>query len=498
MKRRASGILMHMTSLPSPFGIGDFGSTAYKFVDFLEAAKQSYWQILPLNPTNLAHDNSPYHSYSAFACNPLLISPELLINEGLLLKKDLIPFDWEPSQQVQFEKVHNYKMRLFDLVYSRLSKYKAKAEFEQYMEEQKSWLDDFALFTALREHFDYTLWSDWPVEYRDRQKAALEAVRRDLSDVILKVKLLQFLCYKQWKSLRAYCHEKGVQVLGDIPIYVTYDSVDVWTNPEIFKLDHEKRPYVVSGVPPDYFSETGQLWGNPVYNWDVLRGQHFQWWVRRVQHNMNLFDWVRIDHFRGLVAYWEVPSHEETAINGVWVDVPVYALFDALFKKIPGVQIIAEDLGTITPDVREVMHKYEFPGMKILHFAFGENMARNPYIPHNLPRNCILYTGTHDNNTTRSWFKNEISEEIRHRLFQYTGRECTEATCSPVLIRMAMQSVADLSIFPMQDILNLDRDARMNVPGTNKDNWRWQMDAGWYNDEMVRQLKAWTEIYGRD
>lgn len=498
MKRRASGILMHMTSLPSNFGIGDFGPTAYKFVDFLEESRQSYWQILPLNPTNLAHDNSPYHSYSAFGFNPLLISPELLVQEGLLLKKELVPIDWEPGQQVQFEKVHRYKEKLFALVFSRMNQYKAKAEFEQFQKEQEFWLDDFALFTALREHFDYKLWCDWPVEYRDRYADKMESVQKELNEVIIKVKFLQFLCHKQWKDLRKYCHDKGIQVLGDIPIYVTYDSADVWTNPEIFKLDHEKRPYVVSGVPPDYFSETGQLWGNPVYNWDVLKGQHYNWWVNRVKHNMNLFDWVRIDHFRGLVAFWEVPSHEETAINGTWVDAPVYHFFDTIFKKIPGVQIIAEDLGIITPDVREVMYKYEFPGMKILHFAFGDDIASNPYIPHNLPNNCILYTGTHDNNTTRGWFEAEASEADKERLFQYAGHKFDSKKCPEVLIRLAMQSVADLTIFPMQDILGLDTSGRMNRPGTYAGNWRWQMLKNWQKQKIVDQLKSWTEIYGRD
>ncbi len=489
---------MHITSLPSDYGIGDFGPTAYQFVDFLSETRQGFWQILPLNPTNLAHDNSPYHSYSAFAFNPLLISPDMLAEDGLLIKDEVEPFQIKKDGVVHFDKVYAYKYKLFQKAFSRLNDWHGKDAFEQYQQENQSWLDDFALFTALRSYFKMKVWNEWPVPYRDRHPEVLGDVRKDLAEIILREKFLQFMCQRQWNKLRAYSNEKGIQIIGDVPIYVTFDSADVWTNPQYFKLNEDKKPYVVSGVPPDYFSETGQLWGNPVYNWDTLKTSGYDWWMNRIRHNMKLYDWIRIDHFRGLVAFWEVPAEETTAINGYWVNVPVYEFFDTLCQNFDCLKIIAEDLGIITDDVREVMAHYHFPGMKILQFAFGDDMSTNPYIPHRLPHNCVLYTGTHDNNTTRGWFKDEIDDGIRKRVSDYLGGEVMEDNIHWSLVRLAMQSIANLTIFPMQDILGLGTEARMNRPSTTENNWRWQMAEKWKSEEIVHKLAEWTGMYGRD
>ncbi|OGP53779.1 MAG: 4-alpha-glucanotransferase, partial [Deltaproteobacteria bacterium RBG_13_52_11] len=372
MNRRGSGILLHITSLPSLFGIGDMGPEAYRFADFLAEAKQSFWQILPLNPIDPAYGNSPYHSISAFAGNPLLISPESMVQKGRLAKKDIEPPDY-PKGRVDYNAVIAYKSNLFHLAYGRFAKAKDHDEYQRFCSENAHWLDDFSFFVTLKAHFQGNAWSEWPAEVRDRQPEALQALNKELHDKIEMEKFLQYLFFRQWFVLKRYCNEKGIQIIGDIPMYMDYDSVDVWTHPEIFKLDDTKRPSAVSGVPPDYFSATGQLWGNPLYRWDVLKERRYDWWVHRMEHMLNLFDVVRIDHFRGLVAYWEVPAGEQTAINGQWIKAPAEGLFNTLFRRFLFLPVIAEDLGVITPDVREVMHQFELPGMKVLLFAFGED-----------------------------------------------------------------------------------------------------------------------------
>ena len=310
-------------------------------------------------------------------------------------------------------------------------------------------------------------------------------------------KFLQYVFFQQWNSLRSYCNQRGIQIFGDIPIYVEHDGVDVWTNPELFKLDNGKKPQVVAGVPPDYFSETGQRWGNPIYRWDVLKDTGYAWWIRRLQHNIKLFDLIRIDHFRGFVGYWQVPAGEANAINGRWVEAPAEDFLNALLRRFPQLPIIAEDLGVITPDVREIMHRFELPGMKVLLFAFGDDLPTNPYIPHNLPRNCVLYTGTHDNNTTRGWFEREAAPEIKERLFRYLGREVPAEYIHWELIRLAMMSVANMVIFPMQDILGLGEEARMNRPATSQGNWQWQLSPEQLTPSLAERLLGMTELYGR-
>jgi len=497
MLRRGSGILIHITSLPSPFGIGDLGPWAYRFADFLAETKQGFWQILPLNPTDPVYDNSPYHSISAFASNPLLISPELMVRDGLLDEADieLLP----NREKVDYDSAIAYKRKLFHPAYERFKERGNSCEYERFCSDNAHWLDDFALFIALKSRFHGKAWSEWSDEIRDREADTLKSLEEDgeLHDRIEMEKFIQYIFIQQWNSLKSYCNQRCIHIIGDIPIYVDYDSVDLWTNPEIFKLDDEKKPYVVSGVPPDYFSETGQLWGNPVYRWDVLKERGYDWWVQRLEHNLKLFDYVRIDHFRGFVAYWEVPAGEKTAICGKWAPVPAMDFFDTLTRKFASTSIIAEDLGLITADVREIMNIFDFPGMRVLLFAFGEGLPTNPYIPHNVVRNCVLYTGTHDVNTVRGWFEMEATPEDKRRLFQYLGREVPVEELHWELIRLAMMSVADLTIMPVQDILGLGGGARMNLPATSDGNWRWRLLPEQLTSSHARKLLGMTEIYRR-
>ncbi|MCK4328846.1 4-alpha-glucanotransferase [candidate division WOR-3 bacterium] len=497
LMKRGSGILLHITSLPSPFGVGDFGPDAYRFVDFLVETKQSYWQILPLTPTNLAHGSSPYGSISVFAGNPLLISPVLMAKDGLLTKEEISPLVNFPVNQVDYNKVSNYKKHIFQIAYERFGNIKINPGYENFCSKNSYWLDDYALFVACKTYFHEQMWNEWPTEIRDRQSKTLRSLKNELYNEIEREKFIQYIFLKQWLSLKKYCNKKGIQVIGDIPIYISYDSVDLWSNPEIFKLDKEKRPYVVAGVPPDYFSKTGQLWGNPVYNWKVLKERGYDWWIKRVEHYLKLFDFIRFDHFRGFVAYWEVPAEETTAVNGNWIKAPAKDFFDILNKRFPYLPIIAEDLGVITPDVIEVMNRYGFPGMKVLLFAFDEGFQKNPYIPHNVVRNCVFYTGTHDNNTIRGWFEREAKPDDIRRLFSYIGREVPLEELNWELIRLVMMSVADTVLFPMQDILGLGEEARMNRPATSKGNWLWRLSPDEITLSLKLKLKEMTEIYGR-
>jgi 4-alpha-glucanotransferase len=497
MKRRGSGILLHVTSLPSPYGIGDLGSGAYRFADSLTETKQGFWQILPLNPTDPAYGSSPYHSISAFASNPLLISPELMVGDGLLTESDMEPVPDYPKGRVDYPAAIAFKERLFHLAHERFESKRDTHDYERFCSDNSSWLDDFALFVALKTHFRGTVWTEWPQEVRDRQPEVLEALKGQLHERIELHRFLQYLFFQQWSSFKTYCNQRGIQIFGDIPIYVEHDGVDVWSNPEIFKLDEKGKPSVVAGVPPDYFSETGQLWGNPIYRWEVLKDTGYAWWVRRLQHNLKLFDLIRIDHFRGLIGYWEVAAGEANAINGRWIEAPGEDLLKVLYKRFPHLPVIAEDLGVITPDVREIMHRFELPGMKVLLFAFGEDLPTNPYIPHNLPRNCVLYTGTHDNNTVRGWFEREATPEIKERLFGYLGREVPADDIHWELIRLAMMSVANMVIVPMQDILGLGEEARMNRPATSEGNWQWQLLPDQLTPSVAERLLQMTERYGR-
>jgi len=498
MDKRASGILLHITSLPSPYGIGDLGPEAYRFADFLAQTKQSYWQVLPLNPTNPAYGNSPYSSISAFAGNTLLISPDLLVEEGLLSREDLDPIPPFPEARCNFSEVILYKGKLLERAYQRFNQNgKGRESFEIFCSESSSWLEDFALFVVLKKHFDGKVWNQWPSELRDRNPKSLAEVKKGSHDQIEKEEFWQYLFFKQWHALRTSCRQKGVHLFGDLAIYVSLDSADVWANPGLFKLDRERRPTFVSGVPPDYFSETGQLWGNPVYRWNVLKKSNYRWWRERIAHNLDLFDVLKIDHFRGLVAYWEIPAGEKTAINGRWVKVPVKDFLDTLNQHFPRLPIVAEDLGLITPDVREVMDHFALPGMKVLLFAFGEDHPMHPYLPHTYEKNFLVYTGTHDNNTVRGWFEGEASSEDKQRLFRYLGREVPVEEIHWALIRLAMMSVARSVILPMQDVLGLGGEARMNRPSIAHGNWEWRLLPGQLTDSVSERLLDVTKTFGR-
>jgi len=498
MNHRGSGLLLHITSLPSPYGIGDFGPSARRFADFLRDTGQRYWQILPLNPINPAQGSSPYTNMSAMGINTMLISPEKLVEDGLL-PPGAIPEPEFPADHVEYRDVITYKRKLYRSSWEHFKGLNEKEHwgYNRFCGENSHWLDDYALFVSLKEHHDGASWDQWPRELRDRQHEAMTNWREKLADDINRIKYLQYIAATQWHQVKQYCNNMGIHVFGDLPIYVDYDSVDVWAHPEIFKLNDEMKPRKVAGVPPDYFSETGQRWGNPVYNWDVLRQRQYDWWIMRMECNLELFDLVRIDHFRGLVAYWEIPAEEETAINGKWVHAPVYDFLDTLGKRFFNLPVVAEDLGTITADVREVMNHYRLPAMKVLHFAFGDDNPGHPYLPHNYQTNCVVYTGTHDNNTTRGWLEHETSHEMRNRLENYTGRGVDVKAVHWDMIRLAMASVADMAIIPMQDILGLGQECRMNTPSTTEGNWRWRMRWEQLNDDITGHLRHLTRVFGR-
>lgn len=498
MKTRRSGILLHITSLPSDFGIGDLGKGAYVFADFLARSGQTIWQALPFSPSSPACGNSPYCSFSAFAGNPLLIGPDLLVQDGYVSWNDLSRAPSFDSGRTDYERAAAFKYDILSLAYERFKEIPdLECRHDNFAREQAWWLDDYALFVCLKEQFGGVSWSEWPRELRDRDEAALKHWSGILADRIKREKFYQFLFFRQWSALKIYCNRKQIQIIGDIPIYVSYDSADVWSNPHLFKLDDEKKPISVSGVPPDYFSKTGQLWGNPVYSWNRLRESSFAWWISRMEHNTKCFDMVRLDHFRGFIAFWEVPASEETAINGRWVKAPADEFFRTLLMRFPSLPIIAEDLGIITPDVREVMRTYGFPGMKILLFAFGDASSANPYIPHNHVEKCVLYTGTHDNNTARGWFEVDATEAERENLEGYFGKRFDKDTISWELIRVAMMSVAATAVIPMQDFLGLGAEARMNTPSVAFGNWEWRVRSEQLTPELSKKILEMTQRYGR-
>jgi 4-alpha-glucanotransferase len=496
-RKRASGILLHISSIPTPYGIGDVGPAAHGFVDFLKRAEQTYWQILPLNYTTAATGYSPYNCFSAFAGNPLLISPELIVRDGLLSEDDLRTSPDFPAGRVDYHRVWSWKSKLFDKAFARSGGLSAFDDYGEFAEDNSFWLEDFATFVAIKRRLGRRPWSEWPMEIRDRKKSALASLRKELGGKIDRELFLQYLWFKQYSSLRKKCDQSGVAIIGDLPIYVAYDSADVWAHPKIFKLDRFRRPKFVAGVPPDYFSRTGQLWGNPIYNWRYLDRTGYDWWMRRVEQNLKLFDLVRIDHFRGLVAYWQVRAGEKTAIHGRWVQAPTERFFSTLFSRFPGAALFAEDLGYITDDVREAIARYSLPGMRVLQFGFDGDSARNPHYPSNHVENCLVYTGTHDNNTTRGWFETEATPEQKKRLCDYLGHQVTAETAAHELIRLAMTSVAKAAIIPMQDLLGLGAEARMNRPSRARGNWLWRMRNGQATTALERDLKKVIETYGR-
>lgn len=505
---RMSGILLHITSLPSQLGIGDIGPWAKKFADFLERSGQRVWQILPLNPTRKKFGNSPYSGTSAFAGNPLLISLDLLVQNGLLQKSELTSASLFSLSRVNYPTVIRYREPLFAKAFLKFKK-KGWDEhsFSQFCNQNAFWLDDYALFEALRNHFNGSSWNNWPPGIRDREINALEKAKNSLALDIEKHKFLQFIFYRQWTNLKSYCNKKNIQVIGDIPLYIHYDSADVWAHRDMFKLDREGNPVSVSGVPPDFFSAQGQLWGNPLYRWDIMKQERYSWWMRRMSHNLMLFDMIRLDHFRGFAGYWEVPASHKTAKNGKWVSGPGEHFFNALLRRFQCLPIIAEDLGYITPDVIKLKERFGFTGMRILQFGFSEEPLSSIHRPHSYRENCVGYTGTHDNNTLLGWlFENpsrsvrsreEIADE-RERAFAYVG--CGRNEKKGVhweFIRVLMMSHAALVVFPMQDILGLGEKSRMNQPGTVEDNWEWRLIPDHITPSTEDTLKKLTVLYER-
>jgi len=498
MKRRGSGILIHITSLPSPHGIGDLGPKAYDFVDFLVETRQRYWQILPLNPTHMIHGNSPYSSISAFAGNPLMISPEKLVQYGFLKNEEIKSSLQFPDERVDYPTVIAHKEKLFRLALNRFKKRADRGEYERFCSVNSKWLDDFSLFVAIKAHYQGQSWDQWPRELRDRKPEAMERVRKMLHWHIEQEQFFQYIFFKQWFSIKEYCNQRCIQIIGDIPIYVAHDSADVWVSPDLFKLNYRKRPRVVSGSPPDIFFETGQVWGSPVYQWDALKKTGYDWWCRRLEFSLVRHDLIRIDHFRGFFAYWEVQTGKKTAVKGRWIDAPAEDFFNALFKKFPCLPIIAEDLGMITVEIRELMKRFGFPGMRPLLAAFSENPATHNSAPHNIGQHTVVFTGTHDFNTVRGWFENDATRENIEQLFCYLGRVVPIEDIHWEFIRLAMMTVANAVIIPMQDILGLDEKARMNRPGTITGNWEWRLLPGALTAAVAGKLKRMTEMYGRD
>jgi 4-alpha-glucanotransferase len=493
---RAAGILLHPTSLPSLGGIGDFGPEAYRFIDFLHAAKQSLWQILPLSPTGLG--NSPYSATSAFAGNPLLISLENLVAHGWIQRRDVEALP-ETNDRIDFVDITARKLPVLRRAAQNFlnrppDAFGEHARFKVFCRENAWWLEDFVLFDTLRDRFHAESWNKWPRPLAERDPDALAQARHDLAAELQISRVLQFAFYEQWKALHAYCAECQIKIIGDVAIFVNYDSADVWTHPDLFYLDANLEPTVVSGVPPDAFSETGQRWGNPLYRWDVLKLRGYDWWIQRMRWATTICDYVRIDHFRGFAQYWEIPGSEPTAIKGKWVDGPRDDLFNALRSALGELPFIAEDLGVITPDVEALRLRARLPGMKVLQFGFGDKGA-HIYLPHRYEPHCVVYTGTHDNDTTLGWWES-ISAAERANVSAYLGIPHDGIHWS--LIRAALNSVAELAVIPLQDVLGLGPDARMNTPSRTHDNWGWRFSAGDLRPELAAKLATLTELADRE
>ena len=482
-----AGILLHPTSLPGRYGIGDLGDELIAFLDWAASAGMRLWQVLPLNPPG--YGDSPYGCVSSFAGNPLLISPQRLLEEGLLERVELDDLPQFDEQHVEFDMVGMLKHQLLRIAFERFSDH---AAFDAFAAEHRPWLEDYALFMALKIKGRQGAWWTWNRRLVHREAGELNRLARKLEREIRFWKFVQFLFFRQWASVREAAAARGIRIIGDVPIYVACDSADVWGNRELFELDAEGHPTVVAGVPPDYFSETGQRWGNPLYRWDVMRENGFRWWIERVRTNLRFADLLRLDHFRGFVAYWAIPAHEPTAVHGQWVRGPGIALFDALRDALDELPLIAEDLGFITPDVHELRNAIGVPGMRILQFGFAQNDS--PHLPHRYEPHSVAYSGTHDNDTARGWYAS-ASEAEREAATTYLG--CDAESVSDCLIRAACTSVAEMAIIPAQDILDLGSEARMNRPGATQGNWTWRIRPGALTQERAEKLRRLAEITGR-
>lgn len=495
MKKRQSGVLMHISSLPGKYGIGSFGQSAYDFVDFLVRTKQRYWQILPLGTTS--YGDSPYQSFSAFAGNTYFIDFDILIEEGLLNESDVKGADFgDDPRKVDYAKIFDARRPIMEKAVARFLKADDLSDYESFVKQNAAWLEVFAEYMAIKEHFDNLAWTEWPDEaIRRREAASLASYREKLADKLTYHRVTQYLFFKQWLRLKAYANEHHIEIVGDMPIYVAADSADVWAQPHFFKTDAVGKPTCVAGCPPDEFSETGQLWGNPIYDWEAMDKDGYAWWIERLRESFKIYDIVRIDHFRGFESYWEVPAGSETSASGKWVKGPDYKLFAAVKEALGDLNIIAEDLGFMTDEVIELRERTGFPGMKILQFAFNPD-DESIDSPHMAPNNSVMYTGTHDNNTVLGWYKDEIDDATRQYMAQYTNRKEYE-TVPHAMLRTIFASVSFMAIATMQDLLELDSAARMNYPSTIGGNWTWRMTAEELNPIVEGELYSLTKTYRR-
>jgi 4-alpha-glucanotransferase len=493
-EQRASGILLHPTSVPAHSGIGDLGPACYKFIDFLAAARQTLWQVLPLGPPG--YGNSPYSATSAFAGNVLLISLDRLADRGWIDKERVASLP-DSVNRVDYEKVRETKLPVLEEAARNFLK-SAKGEdlqrFDKFCWENGWWLEDFVLFDALRHHHNGESWNHWPRELALREPAALDKVREELADELNIGRFLQFAFLEQWRAIRNYCSARGIRIIGDIAIFVSYDSADVWTHPDVFRLDRDGNPEVVAGVPPDAFSETGQRWGNPLYKWDTLRDRGYDWWVQRVRWALMLCDYIRLDHFRGFQGYWEIPASEPTAVNGRWVPGPSDDLFIVLRQQLGDLPFIAEDLGVITEDVAALRERLKVPGMRVMQFGFG-NPGAHIYLPHKFEPNTVVYTGTHDNDTTPGWWQNGATPEEKRFAESYLGQQ--EDGIHWAMIRAAEGSVARLCVIPLQDVLGLGSEARMNIPSSSNGNWSWRYQPDALLPEIAKKLATLMDVSDR-
>jgi 4-alpha-glucanotransferase len=503
---RASGILLHPTSLPGPHGVGDLGVEAYRFIDFLHSAGHKLWQVLPLNPTG--YGDSPFQCFSASAGNPLLINLDRFVEKGTLSKADLQNIPAWPLDTVDYGRVIAYKTPLLKKAarnFLESAPANERRQFEGFCQANANWLDEFALFMACKDTQDLVAWTRWPAEIAGRTPDAMREWRARLARPIEAIKYWQFEFFQQWQDLRSYARERGIRIVGDIPIYVAHDSADVWSSREFFCLDVSGKPAKISGVPPDYFSATGQLWGNPIYNWQLLKKEGYKWWIDRFRSAMRLYDIMRIDHFRGFEAYWEVDGTETTATNGQWVKGPGAELFSILQAELGELPIIAENLGVITPEVEAIRHQFGFPGMAILQFAFGNDPQGPSFRPHNYERNLVAYTGTHDNDTTVGWWESKgtgdsirsIDDVEKEHAFARAYLGLADESVHWALIRAILSSIANTAVIPLQDVLGLGSAARMNLPGTSSGNWRWRARSGALTDELAAKLRQMNTVYDR-
>lgn len=489
---RTSGILNHISSLPSPYGIGTMGKEARRFVKFLKCASQTYWQILPVNPTS--YGDSPYQSFSSYAGNPYFIDLDELCKEGLLTKKECRSYDWgEDEEAVDYGLLYENRFDLLHKAYDRFME-KQPEDFDGFCKENKAWLDDYALFMALKNANHGAAWMEWEEGLRFRKPTAIRQAKKQYQEDISFYKMPQYLFHKQWNRLKTYANERGIKIIGDVPIYVALDSADVWSEPEQFALDENSEPIAVAGCPPDAFSEDGQLWGNPLFDWDKMKQDDYRWWTKRIAYMSKLYDVVRIDHFRGFDSYYAIPAGEETARNGEWKQGPGMDLFHKLEEKLGTLNIIVEDLGFLTPSVIQLVKDSSFPGMKVLQFAF-DSREDGDYLPHNYDRHCVVYTGTHDNDTIMGWMESAPAESVRYAK-EYLGLRRKEGY-NWGMMRGAWSSVADMAIVTMQDVLGLGSEARMNTPSTLGDNWKWRMLSGAADKKLAKKLRHEMKAFGR-